>query len=315
VASLARPDIPPLSCRTLALPEQIAVWLLRRAFQAGVDATSRSARQVFGPARMSLAMQALDGVVTALHRSPLDVPPVHSLDDPTLSREEFDLLTALARAQHAGSAEAETLVARWGWPTAGDDERLARAVDELGALMAHAGQMLPPPHSRPGLATAEVLETAGLDPRERLLVDGIRLWVRCLIHRREAQPQVAALLGARGLAAAALPLHAVLTHTSVAATRSIDVRCRRCPHLSPDEARVLHGVSAVQRDQATPGFELLSSWLPPTAVRLTLPALQGIGRALAAAGHRLPLREWRFPELCGQSSWPVQGATATTAVH
>jgi hypothetical protein len=59
----------------------------------------------------------------------------------------------------------------------------------------------------------------------------------------------------------------------------------------------------MQREQRALAFELLASWLQPAAVRLTLPAVEGLAIGLAGACHRLPLRDWRFPELTGQAPW------------
>src|SRR3546814_8025063 len=51
---------------------------------------------------------------------------------------------------------------------------------------------------------------------------------------------------------AGLSLHSVLRNTTLAATRSVDVRCPTCPGLSPDEARLLDAVAWLQRDIAEP---------------------------------------------------------------
>src|SRR3546814_13737720 len=52
---------------------------------------------------------------------------------------------------------------------------------------------------------------------------------------------------------AGLSLHSVLRNTTLAATRSVDVRCPTCPGLSPDEARLLDAVAWLQRDIAEIG--------------------------------------------------------------
>ena len=70
-----------------------------------------------------------------------------------------------------------------------------------------------------------------------------------------------------------------------------------------DEARLVHAVSLLQRRHDDAALELLGGWMQPAAVRFSLPAAAGIGHALASAGHRLALREWRFAELHGHCSW------------
>jgi len=297
------PGLPSLRCRDLNLPQQICIWFIRRAYHAGVEATERTATKVFGPPAMGEALTALDALVDALHRSPLEVPPVHALRAPVQSKEEFDLLTAFAVSQHAGAAAGRALAARWGWPAAVDNVEVEHAVSGFAAFLDRAAQRLPPPQGRPPLACAGADSTADLDPRERSLVRAIRVWVRCVKRREPPHEAVDALLREQGLSTGGRSLNAILTNTATAATRHVDVRCPGCPGLAPDEARIVHAVSAMQRNQQELAFELLASWLQPAAVRLTLPAVEGLAVGLAGACHRLPLRDWRFPELTGQWPW------------
>ncbi|MGK0169872.1 MAG: hypothetical protein ACI9W2_001595 [Gammaproteobacteria bacterium] len=303
-----------LSCKTLSLPQQVAVWFVRRGYGAGLDATERTARKVFGESVMPSALGALRTVLEALHRSPLDHAPVHSLRDSHLSGEEFDLLTALAVVQHDGRVE-ETVM-QWGWPKATDIHLLDQCVTDFALHLANAKQVLPPPNFRSGVACAAVLFTEELDSREQLLLNGVRTWVKAAKNHESGLSAITALFEQQGLKAAAPALNAILTNTVAAAIRPVDVRCSPCwGGLSPDEARILHGVSASQRELQGTVVKLLSSWLQPSAIRLTAPAVEGVGLALTAAFHRLPLRSWSFPELCGRSSWFAESPEPITRLH
>lgn len=76
------------------------------------------------------ALETLEGLTEALHQSPLDTPPVHTLRDRLLAHEEFDLLTVLALEQHA-HGYAGDVVERWGWPAASDAGRVSEMLTKL----------------------------------------------------------------------------------------------------------------------------------------------------------------------------------------
>lgn len=305
---------PSLHCRHLTLAQQVAIWFVRRAFDAGVEATERTARKVFRTQPIEQALRPLVDLVDALHQCPLETPPVHPLRERMLANEEFDLLTAYALVQHAPGTAGD-MVERWGWPAAGDTGRVREALTKLATHLDDAGHRMPCPRARPVMAAAAVDTMAPLDARERLLVEGMRLWVQ-LAERGEAPlPRLERLFRDTGLGAGAPGLDTILTHTLNAAIRPLDVRHLGCSGLSPDEARIVHAISSVQRRQRETVFELLSSWLPPSAVRATLPIIEDIGGALAAARHRLPLRGWRFPETEGRSAWPAGVPQADVTMH
>lgn len=305
---------PSLHCRHLTLAQQVAIWFIRRAFDAGIEATERTARKVFLAQPVAQALCPLAELVDALHRSPLDTPPVHPLRDKLMAHEEYDLLTALALVQHARGSAAG-IVERWGWPAAGDAGRVGNALTCIATQLNGAGHRMPCPRSRPVMAAAAVDATQHLDARERLLVDAVRLWVQLAERGEPALPQLDALLRQAGVGPAAMALDAILTHTLSAAVRALDIRHLGCAGLSGDEARIVHAVSCVQRRRRDTAFELLSSWLRPSAVRAALPAVDGIAEALTAAHHRLPLRSWRFAETAGQSHWPDSAAVHSATMH
>jgi hypothetical protein len=309
-----RPDATAsLLCRHLTLAQQVAIWFVRRAFDAGVEATERTARKVFRSQPVEQALDTLDALTEALHQSPLDTPPVHPLRDRMLTHEEFDLLTVLAVVQHAHDSAAG-MIERWGWPAASDVGRVSEMLTKLATHFDDAGHRLPCPRSRPVMAATAVDTVAPLDGRERLLIEGIRLWVQ-LAERGEAPlPRLDSLMHSAGLGGAPA-LDAILTHTSSAATRPLDVRHRGCTGLSADEARIVHAISSAQRRRRETVFELLSSWLQPAAVRATLPAVEAIAGTLAASRHRLPLRDWHFPETAGQAVCPAFAPPSGATTH
>jgi len=214
-------------------------------------------------------------------------------------------LVTAAQLEDAATADA---VAAWLVARAGHAD-LIEAARDFAACLAAAGQQLAG-DSAAGfcdvLARAPRLEelglpsvtrTADLTPDETLLLRAIRIWVSAAKENRCGGPELMEHLAAHGAANAGPSLHGILYNSSVAAARSIDVRCRRCPNLSPDEARLLHAVACGQYGLRRRAAELLADWLPTAAVRLTIDAVIAGGRELGASGVALPRRAWDFAAL------------------
>jgi len=91
---------------------------------------------------------------------------------------------------------------------------------------------------------------------------------------------------------------------AVASTRPIDVRCRNCRHLSPDEALLLQMTGALQRRDEEEARQALAQWLPPAAIRTALEPLHILAHTMRMAGLRLP-----------QSPLPAMGAAAIAMHH
>lgn len=82
----------------------------------------------------------------------------------------------------------------------------------------------------------------------------------------------------------ALPhLHGFLRTLATAASRSIDIRCPNCAHVSPDEAALVRLIDAFQRDAIGEAAMLLSDWLPPAAMRLAVDQARALAVAFADA--------------------------------
>jgi len=75
------------------------------------------------------------------------------------------------------------------------------------------------------------------------------------------------------------------------AKRPLDVHCRHYPRLGHDEGRLLQLISLLQHGQLCAARDVLSEWLPPTAVRLAVLPAKGLAAALVRARLFVPLRE------------------------
>ena len=311
--SAFRPTLTPLFERELSMTQRLAIWLIRRLPETGAEQSSPTSDKIFIDDDRPRAHAALNGILASVQRTPLSESPIRRLRTESLSPEEVDFLSAMAEVQHYGTAL--TSIERWGWPAASDTERVLDAVTQLADCLDIAGHRFPCPKPDQVLAARPTLTTMALDQRELALVKGVRAWAWCFQQGHEGLPVLDRLLRSSSLVGVLNPLDRILINTSVAASRQVDLRYPSCAALSQDEARIVHAISACQRDHRDAGFELLESWLQPAAVRLTLPAVEGIALALTASAHRLPLRRWRFPELTGSSSWPTSESTPVPALH
>ncbi len=294
----------------LALPEQIVIWSLRR-YAAGHGRAEDLApmfRRIFGLALVEEALTAFASIMATLAQHARRPLLLGRLGAARLAPDEVCLLRLLAAQQ---SNDLDTAMATTRWLVAVNaGETLLDAAERFARSLIVAEQVLPQERSSiaalqptrgktaADIGHAHAIEEIGdLDGSELLVLRGIRLWVGRFKDREEPWEHLDLFFAGEGIAATAPSLHAILYNTSVAATRSVDVRCPHCPSLSPDEARMLHAVACAQRDELQPAYDMLATWLPAAAVRLTVDAVDGLASALTEAGHRLPLRDWRFSEL------------------
>ncbi len=138
---------------------------------------------------------------------------------------------------------------------------------------------------------------SALTPIETVLVWGLRQWVSAHKARETGLEAIQPQFDCHGVRDAAASLDALLRTTAACATRSIDVRCPCCPSLSDDEMRIVAAIGLMQWNEPTIAFELFSTWLPPTGVRMALHMAHGAAAVLTRTGYPLPLRHWDFPEL------------------
>ena len=298
----------------LGSAERTTLNLLRSATVSNNRALERRMSGVFGVERRHQAATVFRSLADALFRSPLEGPLVCSADCPSLSPTEFDLLTAIAHTQDGG--EVTDVTVHWGWPAARDIELVDEGLDLGANLLRCAGFALPSAQTRPVLASMEAGTVGELDYRELLIVIGIRKWAALFSDDRDPWDALFRHFAAQGYESMARSLHAAMRNTTIAATRRVEVNCPACKVLAVDEKRLLHAVSAFQRGREGESFEVLPTWLAPAAVRLTLPAIEGMATALWAASHRLPLRAWNFPELAIGSRVESPGRTVSPfALH
>jgi hypothetical protein len=78
---------------------------------------------------------------------------------------------------------------------------------------------------------------------------------------------------------------------AASAVRSLDIRCKCCPHLGEDEAWLLQLVRALQGDRLAEAASILADWLPAGAVRRAIGPAQAFAAGLAARGLVMPLRD------------------------
>jgi hypothetical protein len=315
------------SALDLTIAEQIVVWSLRRykAAEARLEVLAVTYRQVFGLAEVERALASFGRLVATIERhsrrrgAPADLDRLH------LSPTESCVLRLVTAAQLGDAATADA-VAAWLVVRTGHGD-LVEAAQDFAACLAAAGQPLAgdeaadlcaalgraPRFDEPALPS--VTRTSDLTPDEILLLQSIRIWVSCAKENRCGGPELMEHLIAHGAANAGPSLHGILYNSAVAATRSIDVRCRRCPNLSPDEARMLHAVTCGQRGLRARAAELLADWLAPAAVRLTIDAVLAAGRELGASGVALPRRAWDFAALERLSAPPQFAEPASRVLH
>lgn len=297
------------SALDISLPEQVVVWSLRR-YRAGdgrLELLAATYRKVFGLADVEAALSAFGRLVSAIEQHCRRRSPPARMDRLHLSPTESCVLRLIMAAQIGDEATTDA-VAAWLVTREGRASLVAAASDFAGCL-AQAGQQV---LSRDAVAMLAAIgrgsqrdegslpsveSSTALTPDETLVLQGIRIWVSCAKENRCGGHDLLQHLSANGAANAAPSLHGILYNSSVAATRPIDVRCRRCPNLSPDEARMIHAVACAQRNLKTRAFELLSGWLPVAAVRLTIDAVMCAGAELANAAVVLPWRAWDFAAL------------------
>lgn len=312
------------SAPDLTVAEQIVVWSLRRykAGEARLEVLAVTYRQVFGLVGVEQALASFGRMVAAIERHSRRRGVPAGLDPLYLSSTESCVLRLVAAAQ-AGDDITADAVAAW-LVTRDGHAALVGSAQDFSACLAAAGQQLAgndAPGRRAVTGRARDLDepelpsatrAADLTPDETMLLQAIRIWVSCAREDRCGGPELMRHLAANGAANAGSSLHGVLYNSAVAATRPIDVRCRRCPNLSPDEARLLHAVACGQHGLRARAADLLTDWLPPAAVRLTIDAVIGAGRALSASGVVLPRRAWDFAALSRLSASPPALAAERT---
>lgn len=304
----------------LVFSEIIVIWALRHSTPSDKGRCGDSAKvatelsRAFGLARLEESLASLSAIALGLGEAGRLPESKAKIDDDRVTAREEGLLGALAAYQQRDEDLAARLI-EW-LVLRPEQNRLALAVKTLAKIMVEAGLLIPqgPENQRPRARLAALAGDAGfrsgapqplpyasdwqdLTLAERHLLGGCRLWVQA--YRKKQDPLAALRLhfGQRPAIDPGLSLHAILRNTTLTATRPVDVRCLRCPGLSPDEARLLASVAHLQYDSTEAAKAALGDWLPPSALRMTLDAARGLATALAMTCDALPLRAWDFAAL------------------
>jgi hypothetical protein len=146
---------------------------------------------------------------------------------------------------------------------------------------------------------------AELTPPERLIIWGCRIWVACYKAGKCPMQTLRDVFGRFGVHDAASSLDGILGATARYATRSVDMRCPNCPHLSPDEACLLRAAAAMQRKDTSSAWTIMmgGGWLLPAVVDWAIGPLHGLAILFKNAGWTLPARE------CGDADEEGDGVT------
>ena len=281
--------------------ESIALWLLRSAFVYGPPEAARRAEQHLGGVAARRLEKVPDHLMVFVNQFPPGEIPLCHPQERLISDAEFDLVTVLAKFQHHD--DAIMLIDRLGWSGVSDLGKMTTALHRYAEVLNDCDLTLAAPSGRPIRSSGEPVLLRELDPRECLLVVAIRQWVGCYKEGIEGLTSLLNVFWEQHLEAAGPPLHSLLIQTATTCTRYLQVNCETCTKLAPDEARVVYSVSAAQRNDERSVQSLLGSWLPPSAVRVTKASITAIANVFLNSKFRLPLRSWRFPELCGDSTW------------
>lgn len=125
---------------------------------------------------------------------------------------------------------------------------------------------------------------------EQLVLWGVRLWVQGLKNETNIQSQLRTAFKLAGAPEGHPALDDLMTVITVSADQGIDIRCTKCPSISPDELRILGALAAWQHEKDDSLINLfLAAWLPSTARRVAQTPIAQLGGALRAA--KLVLRE------------------------
>ena len=147
--------------------------------------------------------------------------------------------------------------------------------------------------------TEDTTEFQTLPFSEKLILWAVRFWVDALKREVNAQSVLRNALRLAGARDAHPPLDDLLTILATSANNGIDVRCPKCPSVSPDERRLIGAIAAWQHD-LDPAFadSFMSPWLPPSALRVARTPAAQLARTLKEAGLRLRMqdRALRQPE-------------------
>ena len=151
-----------------------------------------------------------------------------------------------------------------------------------------------------------------LYPAEQMILGATRLWAHQHRQGEETSDLLTRYFQFVGCLPAMASHNALMQHCHVAGCRPIALHSVNCPCLSEDEESIVHVAAYGQRRWDTYAADLLGRWFQPAAVRLTLPAVRGLGEALASYGFCIPLRPWDVTRSRTPEPWWFQASSPTS---
>lgn len=142
-----------------------------------------------------------------------------------------------------------------------------------------------------------VLKCNDLSVAERLIINASRLWVRAISLGICSESAIRCLAQNLALPGFAEMIHSLLHETAHHATHQFDMRCLCCDEVSPDEARLLAAIAAIQHGHPTEAVNHLEQWFAPASVLRIMSAAPRIRYAMNELRGPLPLRNWDFESL------------------
>lgn len=119
----------------------------------------------------------------------------------------------------------------------------------------------------------------------------MRLWVIEMRRAPGLEPRIQEMLDHLGAAAAAPHLKRFMFALSRGSTRMIEVRCTCKPRVGPDEQALLDVLSLAQAVRPFEAILVLRGFVTQAGAQIALDAAEGVGNALAQAGHFLQAPE------------------------
>ena len=134
---------------------------------------------------------------------------------------------------------------------------------------------------------------ADLDRAECILLIAIRSWVECYREGEDPIPTLCQGLETAGAHDAAFSIDGLMTVVARSVSRTADIHCPRCPHLSGDEKHLLHAASLAQVDESKLAEKVLrTTLLSAQGAEFAIGPLKGLGELFRQAGLFLSRRRW-----------------------
>ena len=152
-----------------------------------------------------------------------------------------------------------------------------------------------------------------LDPAEGMLLLGLRLWAAEARRAEDPMPRLRQVMAMAGAPDAAASVDALMRVVAPTARRPVELGCPRCPHLAPDEQRLLHVARLAQDGETRLAEEALrAGMLSGVGAEFAIGPLEGIGEIFAQAGLGLRPRSVVEPaDLAGGGVTPWMPLPAT----